>query len=310
MASGEKLKDRLPQLGICKTLHGLNIQDLNMVPSKFGQVPFGSVLSYQCPPETSRDIINHPACLDFPQLPVDGYRYTHAPPPGFQPTDQQQCHLESLQVSRVLSAEIEKETRQQSGCKLWKEVRAPRITASRFREVCFVRGGATSKTLLARMLKGGIQTAAMKKGLEQEEEILRRYADCFDVSVTQCGFIIHPDAPHLGASPDGKVYDPLGTPPFGLAEVKSCFVEDLTHVTYLHTINGKFTLKKSHKYFYQVQGQLAVSGLQWCDFITDTINDYAVERIYRDEEIILSMREKLDNFFFYIYMDMFLNRKA
>ena len=31
-----------------------------MVDSKFGPVPFGSVLSYQCPPELSRDVIKHP----------------------------------------------------------------------------------------------------------------------------------------------------------------------------------------------------------------------------------------------------------
>lgn len=50
MASAEKLKDIRPQPGICcKLLHRL--EGLHLVDSKFGPVPFGSVLSYQCPLE-------------------------------------------------------------------------------------------------------------------------------------------------------------------------------------------------------------------------------------------------------------------
>lgn len=73
MASVEKLQEKRPQPGICKILHGL--QGLNLVDSKFGPVPFGSVLSYQCPLEISRDIIKHAAAPEFPQLPVEGYHF-------------------------------------------------------------------------------------------------------------------------------------------------------------------------------------------------------------------------------------------
>ena len=73
MASAEKLKDIRPQPGICKLLHGL--ESLHLVDSKFGPVPFGSVLSYQCPPEISRDIIKHSGASEFPQLPVEGYNF-------------------------------------------------------------------------------------------------------------------------------------------------------------------------------------------------------------------------------------------
>ncbi|KAJ8016316.1 hypothetical protein DPEC_G00005930 [Dallia pectoralis] len=103
--------------------------------------------------------------------------------------------------------------------------------------------------------------------------------------------IIHHDAPHLGASPDAKVWDSRETPPafFGLAEVKSCDVHNVAQVKRLSTVKGKACLKKCHKYYYQVKGQLALSGLQWCDFITETQTDFTVERIVRDEELIHSM---------------------
>lgn len=115
-------------------------------------------------------------------------------------------------------------------------------------------------------------------------------------SVTQCGIIIHPDAPHLGASSDAKVFNPRETLPFGQAEVKSCDVENVAKVKHLIIVKGQACLKESHKYYYQVQGQLALSGLQWCDFITDTNTDFTVERIFKVEQIIRSMRQKPDNF--------------
>ncbi|XP_051984218.1 uncharacterized protein LOC127644853 isoform X2 [Xyrauchen texanus] len=302
LASVEKLQDKRPQPGICKLLHGL--EALNFVDSKFGPVPFGSLLSYQCPPEISRDIIKHPGAPGFPQLPIEGHNFKfHI---QFEPNYKQQCHLESLKVSREISAAIEAETRLQSECQLWTQVRKPRLTASRFGEICHVRGESTAKSLAARILRGTPQTAAMKRGLDLEPDILWQYSDFCDVTVTQCGVLIHPDALHLAASPDAKVFNPRETSPFGLAEVKSCDVEDVAQVKHLITVPGQACLKKSHKYYYQVQGQLAISGLQCCDFITDTHTDFTVERIFRDEEIIKSVRQKLDYFYHNIYMDVLL----
>ena len=94
MASGEKLRDIHPQPGLCKMLHG--VENLNLVDSKFGHVPFGSVLSYQCPPEISKDCIRHPDAPAFPQLPVDGYSFKF--PGNYELNYKQQCHLESLKV--------------------------------------------------------------------------------------------------------------------------------------------------------------------------------------------------------------------
>lgn len=43
------------------------------------------------------------------------------------------------------------------------------------------------------------------------------------------------------------------------------------------------SLKKSHNYFYQIQGQMAVSGIQKCDFIVWTTQDFLVQQIAFDE---------------------------
>ena len=35
----------------------------------------------------------------------------------------------------------------------------------------------------------------------------------------------------------------------------------------LNSENGSLQLKRSHNYYYQVQGQLAITGHPWCDFV-------------------------------------------
>lgn len=171
----------------------------------------------------------------------------------------------------IASAEKLQDKRPQPGiCKLLHGLEALNFVDSKFGPVpfgsllsyqCLVRGESTAKSLAARILRGTPQTAAMKRGLDLEPDILRQYSEFCDVSVTQCGVIIHPNAPHLASSPDAKVFNPRETPPFGLAVVKSCDVEDVAQVKHLITVRGQACLKKSHKYYYQVQGQLALSGV-------------------------------------------------
>ena len=78
-----------------------------------------------------------------------------------------------LKVTRKILAAIEAETRQQSECQLWTLVIKPRLTASRFREICHVCGESSAKALASHILRGTPQTAAMKRGLDLESEILR-----------------------------------------------------------------------------------------------------------------------------------------
>ena len=43
-------------------------------------------------------------------------------------------------------------------------------------------------------------------------------------------------------------------------------------------------LKQNHKYFAQVQEQLAVGERKWCDFVIFTNKGISIERIKFDEE--------------------------
>lgn len=94
--------------------------------------------------------------------------------------------------------------------------------------------------------------------------------------VTECGFITLNDdngRPVAGYSPDGLVGDD------GLIEIKS------RHAKY--TVGSIINRDMPSEHVLQVQTGLAISGRQWCDFISYTPGlPLFVHRNYRDETLI------------------------
>ncbi|KAK0153578.1 hypothetical protein N1851_004644 [Merluccius polli] len=89
---------------------------------------------------------------------------------------------------------------------------------------------------------------------------IEEYCRVREVNHYQCGFLIHPDAPWMGSSPDGMVYDPKSQPVFGLVEVKCPNVASYVDCPYIVLRDGTPTLRKTHPYFWQIQGQMLISG--------------------------------------------------
>jgi len=62
---------------------------------------------------------------------------------------------------------------------------------------------------------------------------------------------------------------------------------------------SEYKLKTNHDYYYQMQCQLAVTGLDWCDFLVYLENgDLHLETINFDCEFWHIAQQKVDNFFF------------
>lgn len=237
-----------------------------LVESAFGMVQEGSILSFQQPVVTSRYIKLHDA-PPSPPLPLEGYCLSPSKC-MFVCTEEELLHLQSLKTPLDMAQRIEEATRDQSSCPDWHQLRKPRVTASRFGEVCHVRGLSSAESLTERIIRGSRrQTAEMRRGAEMESEVTVEYSKLTNVNYSPCGLIIHPDAPWLGASPDGVVFDPTEYPQFGLVEMKCPNVKNIVDCKYLQMDHGLLTLKKSHAYYWQVQGHLLVSGMQWCDFM-------------------------------------------
>ena len=112
-----------------------------------------------------------------------------------------------------------------------------------------------------------------------------------------------PEHLYLGASPDGVVScECCGR---GLLEVKCpfCMKEGL-EVTEspgfcLDQKDDQWKLRRGHAYYYQVQMQMFVCKLPYCNFVVWSRTNFFVERVTFDEDFFQSKRDILQNFFIY-----------
>ena len=126
-----------------------------------------------------------------------------------------------------------------------------------------------------------------------------------NVSVADRGLVIHPQYPHLGASPDGFIK--CHCCGYGVIEVKcpfSCINRSFLQATgdtfCLETTgDGHFTLKRKHAYFYQVQLQMKLCDANYCDFVVWRASELVVIRIERDEPFLMEAIDKATTFFKY-----------
>jgi len=126
-----------------------------------------------------------------------------------------------------------------------------------------------------------------------------------NVNVKRCGLFVNPAIPWLAATPDSVVE--IG-PDTGCLEVKCPFVCSRKFFTEassevpsfcLERNNGRFQLKRKHQYHYQVQTQMFVTQLFWCDFVVwSPSKGILVERIDFDEQFTTKMVSKARSFYF------------
>ncbi|KAK3109102.1 hypothetical protein FSP39_023080 [Pinctada imbricata] len=123
-------------------------------------------------------------------------------------------------------------------------------------------------------------------------------------STEECGLFLDKNYSYLAASLDMLVNCKCcGN---GLLEVKcamvpkcdvckgfcACNVPD-----YLKFDNHVFVLKKNHKYFCQIQGQMAITGRKWCDLCVYTCNGTHVQRVHFDDTYFANVTRQLVHFF-------------
>ena len=60
---------------------------------------------------------------------------------------------------------------------------------------------------------------------------------------------------------------------------------------------GSLTLRTNHSYYTQVQGEMVIIGVEWCDFVVYTSGGLHVERLPSDFSFWQQLRAKLELFF-------------
>jgi len=167
----------------------------------------------------------------------------------------------------------------------WFKARLGVPTASSFHRIITPTGKSASGApayideLIAEKLTGkGIEvpvTYAMQRGTDLEPKARENYEFIKDCEVTDVSLCLH-DNVEAGASPDGLIGED------GLLEIKCPLAH--THVGYLR--EGVLP----PKYIPQVQGQLWVTGRQWCDFVSYHPElKIMIVRVERDDSYIFTL---------------------
>lgn len=272
-------------------------QQQSLVTTEFGNLPFGSVLSYQLPQQTV-------SFEEHPTLPLPPQPCSYATVLNQQEHD----FYGGLIITPEDSLHLESGTRDQSSI-TWHRLRAERITSTSFKRVCS-RVKDFEKLAADRTAKKSVQTKAMKRGIQLEPVAAAEYEKITGNKLFPCGLIINHHAPHLGASPDRKVVDLTADPVHGLLEIKCPNKDSFKDCSCLTNAAGNYTLKKTHEYYHQIVGQMGISGFTWCDFFVKCKNDYHLERIYFNRDEWEELKCKLDFFFFNCYLPVLCNKSV
>lgn len=109
------------------------------------------------------------------------------------------------------------------------------------------------------------------------------------VAVSSCRLLVSPSFPWLGASPDRIVFDRVEGS-YGVLEIKCSHTlrdlkaSQLSTVDICSELDGDNPkLKRDHPYYYQLLGQMAVSGLTWGDFVVFRFDFILIETVRFDQ---------------------------
>jgi len=186
----------------------------------------------------------------------------------------------------------------EQGTDAWKALRLGKVTASRVADVLSKGKSGESASrknyrteLVVQRLTGqpgeSFTNAAMEWGTATEPMARVAYEVEKQQFVEQVAFVDHPSIEWFGCSPDGLVNDD------GLIEIKC--PNSTTHIEYLTD------QKPPARYIPQMQCQMAVTGRQWCDFVSfdprlpDDLQLFVV-RLERDQEYIEAMEAEVKKF--------------
>ena len=225
------------------------------------------------------------------------------------------CHdvfSTQLKITSEESVYLEESTRLQSLSPLWHQHREGRITSSLFKRVknASIVNPPMSlvKTVMGEYKFDSTKVPALNWGITHEDIARKEYIalvleDHVELECVESGLHVNPLFPHLGATPDGVVNcDCCGK---GLLEIKCPYKHRNSHPHRVEDSafflvkgdNGEVHLSTEHEYYFQIQGQLAVCDLHYCDFVCWTLCGLHYERVLADHDHFEEVKPALDRFF-------------
>lgn len=161
----------------------------------------------------------------------------------------------------------------------------------------------------------GFSTVVTQWGLQHEEEAIAAYVDFLKrngqhvIEITASGLVVDPDDYCLACSPDGLVRLPGMPDSLGILEIKCPHTLAKDAISPLEasktiktfcckvSLNDEVQLKRSHDYWYQVQGILAITRPSWCHFVIWSPAGISVEKIAFDSAFEEETKANLIRFY-------------
>lgn len=274
-------------------------RNIEFVDCAIGKVPKGCVLSYQHPLPSEHDFTPLTDAPPLPRLPLQSQKIEPFLGALTLSVDEQE-KLNSLKLNWEAAYTLEQATRQSK--EVTDVLKGVRLMNC-FRDIYSLKPGQINAEVLIAKIKRGkrkVKHATIER--ELKIEAMREYCRLVCVNWYPCGLVVHPGAPWLAAFPDGLVYDPNESITFGLLHVKCENNRSFTECKYVMCSPGTLELKSNHPMYWHIQGEMMVTGTSWCDLLVFCGDDMLVQRIYRDEAVIKSMKNKTDEFFFYHFL--------
>ena len=295
------------------------------VPTQFGSMPLGSVLSVHLPavPQNFNVYCSWNLCPNvslfsvYPSFPIVLNRNVLNPYLQMLSAEEQ-SFVFSLKVTNDQVRLIEENTQLQAKSPEWFKERKFRVTASINNKLALYKTDKGRRSLAVQMSTNEVKTVntflqrKMDFGCYHEPIAIQHYSKFMaskghTVQVETSGLVVDVVNYIFGATPDGKVYDQSETNPYGILEVK-CSEEyqnndprDIIFISKsscLEIVDEKIKLKKDHSYYAQVQMQLAITTQSWCDFILFTKKGLVIDRVHYDADYWSKLQDNLVRFYF------------
>ena len=72
-------------------------------------------------------------------------------------------------------------------------------------------------------------------------------------------------------------------------------------------VGDQCRLKTNHEYYARVQGQLAITGAAWCDFVVHTFAGMSIQRITFDHQFWNNISRRLRAYYFQHFINFALS---
>ena len=220
--------------------------------------------------------------------------------------------FKSIKITETQAMNLAESTKEQAESDIWMEHRKGRITASKMHSVIKCKRKQYPLSIVKSIMQyhNNINIPALQWGRNNEDVARRQYVSMMEQThiiflMSQSGLIVAPNMPFLGATPDGFAHcDCCGDRlieikcPYSVRDKSPVSDEALERSRYcLKKKNNVISLKRSHEYFTQVQGQLLVCRKKKCDFICWTPKGMHVETILEYKTLQCEIASSCKDFF-------------